>query len=253
VDAQPLLIATIAATFFVAGVVKGVIGMGLPTFAMGVLGALISPVAAATLLIVPSLVTNIWQLLAGPNVGAIVRRLGWMMLAIIVATVAATSLLTNADARLSSLALGATLIIYAVYTLVSRPRSVPTTHESWLSPLVGAATGAVTGATGVFVIPAVPYLQALGLQKDDLVQALGLSFTVSTIALTAGLAWRGQLQVDHVTMSTLATVPAIAGMWCGQALRDKISPATFRRVFLGCLLLLGAEMVAEPLFAASHH
>ncbi|MCR2730907.1 sulfite exporter TauE/SafE family protein, partial [Salmonella enterica] len=65
--------------------------------------------------------------------------------------------------------------------------------EPWLGPLCGLVTGALTGATGVFVIPAVPYLNALGLARDDLVQALGLSFTVSTLALAAGLAWHQAL------------------------------------------------------------
>lgn len=112
--------------------------------------------------------------------------------------------------------------------------------------MVGVTTGLVTGGTGVFVIPAVPYLQALGLTKDDLVQALGLSFTMSTVALAAGLASRGVFQVDDVALSALAVVPALAGMWAGQAIRRRIDPATFRRGFLMCLLLLGAEMLARP-------
>jgi uncharacterized membrane protein YfcA len=117
-----------------------------------------------------------------------------------------------------------------------------------LSPLVGGVTGVVTGGTGVFVIPAVPYIQALGLDKDDLVQALGLSFTVSTIALAAGLAGRGAVQVDNLVLSLLAVVPALAGMWAGQLVRERIGPTAFRRGFLVCLLLLGAEMASRPFF-----
>ena len=58
-------------------------------------------------------------------------------------------------------------------------------------------TGIITAATGVFVIPAVPYLQAIGLEKDQLVQALGLSFTVSTLALAANIARAGALNVSN--------------------------------------------------------
>jgi uncharacterized membrane protein YfcA len=106
----------------------------------------------------------------------------------------------------------------------------------------------VTGATGVFVIPAVPYLQALGLSKDDLVQALGLSFTVSTIALTIGLGAHGVFQADRLWLSALAVLPALAGMWAGQRVRGRISPAAFRRGFLICLLLLGCEMASRSLW-----
>jgi uncharacterized protein len=240
-------IIAIAATFLVAGMVKGVTGMGLPTVAMGVLGALISPLAAASLLIVPSFVTNVWQLFAGPSFGAILQRLWPMMMAIVLGTILGTSLLTSGNTDLSTAALGAALVVYAVYTLLARQLAVPAKLEPWLSPLIGFATGIVTGGTGVFVIPAVPYLQALGLQKDDLVQALGLSFTISTIALAIGLAWRGQFHVGNLTLSALALAPALIGMWTGQALRKRVSPPAFRLGFLICLLLLGLEMLARPL------
>jgi len=244
---QSTLIA-ITATFLVAGMVKGVTGMGLPTVAMGVLGSLISPVAAASLLIVPSFVTNVWQLFAGPSFGAILQRLWPMMMAIVLGAILGTSLLTSGNTALSTAALGAALVVYAIYTLLARQLAVPAKLEPWLSPLIGFATGIVTGGTGVFVIPAVPYLQALGLQKDNLVQALGLSFTISTIALAIGLAWRGQFHAGNLTMSALALAPALIGMWAGQALRKRVSPPAFRLGFLICLLLLGLEMLARPLF-----
>ncbi|MBB5221902.1 hypothetical protein HNP73_001838 [Amaricoccus macauensis] len=244
---EHILLAAIAATFFAAGMVKGVTGMGLPTVAMGVLGALISPLAAASLLIVPSFVTNLWQLLAGPAFGPLVRRLWPMMLAISVGTLLGASWLATGDTRVSTAALGLALVIYSTVTLVGRQLAVPARVEPWLSPLIGAVTGVVTGCTGVFVIPAVPYLQSLGLSRDDLVQALGLSFTVSTIALAAGLGAHGAFAVSGMGLSVLALVPALAGMWAGQRLRGRISPVAFRRVFLICLLLLGTEMTLRSL------
>lgn len=241
------LIATVAATFFVAGIVKGVTGMGLPTVAMGVLGALISPLAAANLLIIPSFATNVWQLLAGPGFGLLIRRLWPMMLAIVAGTMLGSAWLTDGDTDLTTTALGIVLVLYSGYTLLARQLSIGSRMEPWLSPLVGVITGFVTGCTGVLVIPAVPYLQALQLGKDDLMQALGLSFTVSTIALAVGLGTRGAFQAENLTLSALALVPALAGMWFGQVLRGKISPMLFRRVFLSSLLLLGLEMSLRPL------
>ncbi|WEX74916.1 sulfite exporter TauE/SafE family protein [Sinorhizobium numidicum] len=239
-------VVTVAATFFAAGVVKGVTGMGLPTVAMGVLGALISPLAAAGLLIVPSFVTNVWQLFVGPSFGLLLRRLWSMMLAVVLGTTAGSSLLASSNTTLTTSALGVALVVYAAYTLYARQLRVPPRVEPWLSPAIGGLTGVVTGGTGVFVIPAVPYLQALGLEKDDLVQALGLSFTISTIALAAGLAWRGVFQIENLAMSALAIAPALGGMWAGQVIRSRVTPSTFRRWFLICLLLLGAEMFARP-------
>lgn len=243
---SPLLIAVIA-TFFAAGIVKGVTGMGLPTVAMGALGALISPLAAVSLLIVPSFVTNVWQLLAGPSFGQILRRLWPMMLAIVAGTVLGAARITGGNTTITTAMLGAALVVYSLYTLFARQISVPQIIEPWLSPVIGALTGLVTGGTGVFVIPAVPYIQSLGLTKDDLVQALGLSFTVSTIALVIGLGARGAFQIDSLTLSALAVIPALAGMWVGQGVRDRISPSAFRKGFLVCLLLLGCEMMLRPI------
>ena len=247
-DHSSWLILATALTFLLAGIVKGVTGMGLPTVAMGLLGAIMPPVAAAALLIVPSFVSNIWQLFAGPRFAALAERLWPMLLGILISTVATSSLLASGNTRWTTMALGLALMIYAGYTLFARQLSVPKKAEPWLSALVGITTGGVTGGTGVLVIPAVPYLQALGLAKDDLIQALGLSFTVSTIALAIGLASRGAFQLDNLAMSSLAVAPALLGMWLGQAVRRKVSPATFRRWFLIALIVLGAELALRPFF-----
>ncbi|MGI2033433.1 sulfite exporter TauE/SafE family protein [Rhizobium panacihumi] len=234
-------------TFLIAGLVKGVTGMGLPTVAMGLLGALISPVAAAALLLIPSFVTNVWQLLSGPSLLSVAGRLWPMMITIVIGTLSSASLIT-AGAEWTASALGCVLIAYALFTLFGRQLSVPYTAERWVSPLVGLLTGLITGATGVFVVPAVPYIQALGFSRDDLVQALGLSFTVSTIALFLGLAVYGGIDMGNLALSTMAIAPALAGMWAGQALRRRISAAAFRRGFLICLVLLGCELVLRPLW-----
>jgi uncharacterized protein len=236
----------IAVVFFLAGIVKGVTGMGLPTVAMGVLGAVMPPVTAASLLIVPSFVTNIWQLFTGPSFVALVSRLWLMMLGIVVGTVAGSWLLTSANTEWTTIGLGAALALYGGFSLLGRPLSVPSRMERRLSPVIGLTTGVITGGTGVFVIPAVPYLQALGLSKDDLIQALGLSFTISTIALAMGLARGGAFRVESIAASTLAIAPALLGMWFGQSVRQRISAAAFRRWFLICLVLLGLELAVRP-------
>lgn len=82
----PALSLLVIATFLLAGAVKGVIGLGLPTIAMGLLGLAMSPAQAAALLIVPSTLTNLWQLAAGGHLLALMRRLGPMLAMIFVGT-----------------------------------------------------------------------------------------------------------------------------------------------------------------------
>jgi uncharacterized membrane protein YfcA len=240
------LICLLVATFLGAGMVKGVTGMGLPTVAMGVLGATMSPLTAAAILIIPSFVTNAWQMLAGRDTLRLMRRLWAMMLCIVIGTFLGTRLLVVVDPVWSGRMLGLALIAYAAYALCLPTLSVPERLESWLSPVIGIVTGVLTGVTGVFTIPAVPYVQSLGLQKDELVQALGLSFTVSTVALAGGLLAHGAFRLDQLGLSLLAVVPALAGMWLGSIVRQKISPKTFRRCFLLFLIILGLELALRP-------
>lgn len=234
--------------FVAAGFVKGVTGMGLPTVAMGLLGTLIPLPVAAALLIIPSMVTNVWQLFSGPSFGLILKRLWLMMIFIIVGTIVGSAFLISINPKWSSFCLGVALIIYAGYALFSPVFIVPKQVEKWLSPFIGIVTGLVTGVTGVFVMPAVPYLQSLNFNKDELVQALGLSFTISTIALAIGLYVHGSYKLDQLSLSTFAIIPALIGMWIGQKIRAKISPQRFRQFFLLFLIVLGLELIFKPFF-----
>jgi len=233
--------------FLLAGLVKGVIGMGLPTVAMGLLALALPPAEAAAILVVPSLVTNVWQLLAGPRFGALARRLWPMMLGVMAGTIASAGVLAGDAAGLAEAGLGAALALYAIVGLSGIKFAVTPSRETWLAPAVGVTTGLVTGATGVFVMPAVPYLQAIGLQRDELIQALGLSFTVSTVALALGLLRVEAWQAQSIGLSALALVSALGGMQLGQVLRQRIAPSTFRTVFFAGLLLLGLYLALQGL------
>jgi uncharacterized membrane protein YfcA len=242
------LFAAIAATFTLAGFVKGVIGLGLPTIAMGLLGSLMAPAAAAALLIIPSIVTNIWQMAGGPGLAPLLRRLWPMLAGVCAGSWAGAGLLTGSNTGTAMTGLGTALLAYAAIGLMpwKLPR-IPPRHEPWAGPLVGTATGLVTGATGVFVIPAVPYLGALGLSRDELVQALGISFTVSTLALALALGTAGVFSTGLAWGSLVALLPALIGMGLGNALRRRVSPETFRRWFFLGLLALGVQLLARGL------
>ncbi|KAF1027943.1 MAG: hypothetical protein GAK37_02331 [Pseudomonas sp.] len=239
----PALTLLVIGTFLLAGTVKGVIGLGLPTVAMGLLGLAMLPAQAAALLIIPSTITNLWQLAFGGHLRALAWRLWPMLLLIFLGTGIGSLWLGMAGGAWVVHALGAALLLYALTGLFLPAFKVQPVTERWLGPLCGVVTGVITSATGVFVIPAVPYLQALGLNRDQLVQALGLSFTVSTLALAAGLFWRGNLGGGELSASLLALVPALLGMWIGQVVRQRISAVLFKRVFFIGMALLGGHLL----------
>jgi uncharacterized membrane protein YfcA len=239
-------VAAVTLTFVVAGFVKGVIGLGLPTVAMGLLAVFMTPAQAAALLVAPSFLTNVWQAM-GPELAPLTRRLWPMLLGICAGAWAGGGLITADGGAWASIGLGAVLALYGLLGLTSVEFSVPTRLEPWLSRLIGAVTGVVTAATGVYMIPSAPYLQAIGLKKDGLVQALGLSFTVSTLALAASLVRDGALQISVAGASLLALAPALLGMVLGQWVRARVRPETFRICFFVGSLLLGAHLMLRTL------
>jgi hypothetical protein len=233
---------TVCAILIFSGAIKGVSGMGLQTFAMGFLSLLMAPVEAASLLILPAFITNLWQLFSGPYFGLLIKRLWVFLFFIFLGTLIGVSFLTASHSRWPGLALGVTLASYAAISLFSPQFSMSHQREKKWGPGVGWITGLITGATGIFVVPAVPFIGSLELTKDEMIQALGLSFTISTLSLAVGLGFSVQWVQADVLFSALAVVPSLFGMYLGQKFRGAMSPVFFRKVFFVILLFLGLYM-----------
>ncbi|MEO3431993.1 sulfite exporter TauE/SafE family protein [Inquilinus sp. CAU 1745] len=240
-------LALVGATFFLAGAVKGVVGLGLPTVSLAVLTATIGLPQAMALLLAPSLATNLWQALAGGHGRAVLRRT-WPFLALATGTVWIGALaLTRIDVALLSAMLGALLILYAAMSLTGVKIVVPPGREVWAGPALGTINGLLTGMTGSFVVPGVLYLQAIGLGRDMLIQAMGMLFAASALALAVALGGNGLLTAELGLASILAILPAVAGMIAGQHLRKRMPDALFRRVFFLSLLALGGYIVLRSM------
>ncbi len=243
----PTLLLLAFAAFLLAGFVKGFMGLGLPTIATGLLTMMMAPGQAAGLLLVPNFSTNVWQALAGKRLVALLRRFWPMLAGICVGSLPGAGFLASDTSGRATLALGLMLIAYALLSLFSPRLIVPPGAEWWLGPVVGAVTGFVAIITGVFVLPLVPYLQSLGLQRDDLIQALGLAFLTSATALGIALAREGALPLALLGASALALAPATLGVAAGQWVRVRVSPAAFVRIFGIGLLLIGLYLALRSL------
>jgi uncharacterized protein len=237
----------IAAVFLLAGFVKGAIGMGLPTVGVGLLGLMMSPAEAAAIIVLPSFVTNVWQALAGGALRELAKRLWPMLAGICIGTYIGAVLLPSVKGGEATIWLGIALVIYAVFGLCNLDLKTPRRHAGWIGGLAGLATGMVSIATAIFTIPGVPYVQSLGFDRDRLVQALGLSFTVSTVALAVALSHSGEMNSGVALPSGAALVASLAGMAIGQKVRGLASPRTFRLCFFIGLLALGAHLALHGL------
>src|SRR3954467_4649924 len=147
----------IAAAFLLAGFIKGVIGLGLPTVAMGLLAVTMPPAHALAIVIVPAIITNIWQTFVGPYLRDIIRRLWPLMLGTVIGIRLNADMLTGPYASYGTIVLGVLLVIYAIVGLTKFSFRVARKDEKWIGGIVGLVTGAVSAATGVQVLPSMPF------------------------------------------------------------------------------------------------
>ncbi|MGU3497154.1 sulfite exporter TauE/SafE family protein [Xanthobacteraceae bacterium A53D] len=244
---DPLTLALVTLVLVLAGMVKGVTGMGMPTIGMGLLCLLMPPAEAAAILLAPTLFTNVVQFFTGPRVIPVLRRFWLMGLLTFLGTLAGGLLLGGLESHLAPAVLGGTLLVYGLLGLGRFSFHTPPALEPVLSPVIGVVSGVLTGTTGVTVMPSAPYLQSLGLDREDLVQAMGLSFSMGSFGLIFALSGSGAplASWQAVLITALALLPAFAGMEIGRRVRQSISQQTFRNGFFAGLSLLGANTLVR--------
>jgi len=240
---DPTTIGLVAIVFIIAGLVKGVIGMGLPTISLALLTVAIDLPSAMSLMLVPSFTTNVWQMIAGGNSFTVFKRI-WPFLATAAFTVwIGMFAFVHVDLYLLSGLLGVVIIFYALIGLIGFRITLMRDVELWAGPLAGVINGVLTGMTGSFVVPGVMFLQSIGLARDSLVQAMGMLFTISTAALAITMTGYGLFNAEFGTVSMMAAMPAFIGMYIGQHIRQRLPEHLFKRVFFFALLLLGLYIV----------
>jgi uncharacterized membrane protein YfcA len=239
--------AIVGAAFLAGGLVKGVVGMGLPTVALAVLGSAFGLHEALPLLVVPTFGTNVWQALFGRHLRALLRRFWPVLAGSIAGVVPGTWILFAFSATTMNAALGTVLCVYAGFGLARLRLAIPPGAEPRLGPAVGLGAGVIAGATGSLVGVG-PYFEALKLEKEAFIQAMGLSFAISSAALGVALAGQKAFDPQAFLLSSAALAPAFLGMYAGQLVRSRLSPDAFRRWVFIALLALGAHMIARAAF-----
>ena len=156
--------------------------------------------------------------------------------------------LTGPNARYGTIVLGMLLVIYAIIGLSKFSFQVARGNEKWVGGIVGVITGVISASTGVQVIPSMPFMQAIGMEKDELVQALGVFFTVATLALAFNLTASGLLTAATALPGAVAMGCSFAGMFIGQAVRSRMPAEAFRRWFLIAMILLGLYLAGAAIY-----
>ncbi|MBX9945930.1 MAG: sulfite exporter TauE/SafE family protein [Reyranella sp.] len=235
------------AVFLLAGAIKGLVGLGLPTITIA-LTTLVMPLTEAIALIaLPTIFTNIWQAAVGGRFRLIVRRHWPLIVPLAISLYVTMWLIGQKGPNWAFLVLGGVLIVYGGMGLLRiRPRLAPDLERP-LAPVIGVTSGFVAGLVGVPIIPLMPYLQSLDVKPAEVVQTLGIVLCATSLTLTVSLLNFGLLDGPRAIVSGAAVLPALAGMWLGQRIRDRLSVEQFRLAVFGALLLMGLHTFASRL------
>ena len=242
------VIAVVGAAFLCGGLIKGVIGLGLPLTAITLMTQIIDLRVALPLILLPVLITNAMQAVRGGRFFELLRDYWVLLLTTCIATFGGVYILYRVDTAYLLAALGGIVTIYALINLLAVKVRIPEKHAGWTSPVAGTIAGVMAGATGVIGIPLLIYLQAMQLPKDVFVQAIGILFVIAGSFLMFALWLEGGVTIENMPVSALAMIPAVIGMYFGEKLRGRISEERFRTGVFIFLMLVGLNLVRKAVF-----
>lgn len=239
------LLAVAFAAYFVAGLVKGTTGLGFSTTCLPLIALAFGLHRALPLVILPSLAANLMVMRQVGGFGVAARRFWPLYVASLPGLALGLYLLGTVNRDYPALALGVVLILYALHALARPPRGFAAAYERALAAPTGFVTGLVNGLTGSQVMPVLPFLMALKLPPGLFLQAINISFTLSSLIMLAGLAQLRLVTVEALVISALGLAPAAAGIALGGRLRARLPEDAFRKAVLGVLIVLGLALLAR--------
>ncbi|MBT8333704.1 MAG: TSUP family transporter, partial [Deltaproteobacteria bacterium] len=129
---------------------------------------------------------------------------------------------------------------YTLFALSNRPFRLSGDWERKLKIVVGLSTGFVNGLTGSQIMPVLPFLMSLNLHRMVFVQAINISFTLSSIVMLFGMNHLGYLTANTFWIAVISLVPVLVTVHGAGILRNRLSGALYRNLILIFLLIMGA-------------
>ena len=237
----------ITAVFLATGVVKGVLGIGMPLISIPLLAGTVGPIGAMALLAVPTVAINLWQTAqSGYMLGALKRfRAAYPLL--IGGVVLGLFFLTRLDRGALFVLIGSLVILIALSQMLPFNLTIPQRWERWCTPLVGVVSGLLGGVSSFLGPLMAMYLVALRVTKDQFVGAIALFYLIAAIPFYLGLGVSGHFGWTELVASAGAAVLIWLGVLAGQVLRARASAELFRKLVLVLLVIIGANMVRKGL------
>ena len=242
------LIIIVMIALFVAGGVKGVIGLGLPLTAISIIGAVVDLRTSIAYIAIPVVATNLYQAFDGRRTPEMLRKYWVINLCSVAGTVVGTQILFVVDPRILITLLGGVVILYVAINASRFRIRISDRAAPWAAPPLGILSGLLTGTTGSVGIPIALYLQARDVDKESFLRAIALTFLISSSVLVLALLEKGAISRESAIISAVSLVPAFAGMAVGQRLRGRLSEDRFRAFVFMFLLIAAVNLIRKGIF-----
>ena len=233
--------------YIVAGVIKGVTGLGFSASCLPIMALRLDLKLAIPLVIVPSIVSNVVIMVQAGYFINVVRRFWPLYASTIPGLLIGLAILVSINVDVAKIILGLVLVLYALLALSNRPFTVSETWERRLKLPVGFLTGFINGLTGSQVMPVLPYLLSLDLNKNTFIQAINISFTMSSVIMLFGMNQLGYLSPNTFLIASVGAIPVTTIVFVGGKLRNRIPRILYQRLVLICLLILGVILSVKSL------
>jgi len=237
-----------AVVFLIAGSVKGLVGIGLPTAAISLLTIVIDPRTAIAMGLVPIIVANAWQMWTMGDIRGSFRRYWPFALVIGLSVFVTVTLSADVSDQVIFLALGISIVAFAVLNLRFVMPAIPDRYDFAAQLGFGTAAGILGGLSGVWVAPVIMYLSARRVEKDEFVRATGLLLFFGGIPFVTAYVQQGFVTSEIAGISLALVIPTLIGFGLGARLRRRLSNEKFRKVLLYVFLLLGLNLLRRGLF-----
>lgn len=234
---------------FAAGLVKGVVGFGVPTVLMLGLSTIATAEVALAGLILPALVTNGWQALRqGPSAAwSSILRFGVFLAVLVSVLICAAQLVPVLPERLLLLIVGISVTLFVGLQIFGRELHLPSHGAGVIQAMFGALAGFLGGISGIWGPPTVAMLTAMRTEKTEQIRVQGVIYGVGAVALLAGHTASGVLRSETAMLSAALIPTAMLGLWVGFQIQDRIDQPTFRKATLVLLLLAGLNLIRRGL------
>jgi len=240
-DTEILAFAVLA--FFIAGTIKGVVGLGLPTTSVGLLGQFVDPRVAIALVTMPMVVSNLWQVWREGDVLGTIRRFTpfWAPLVVLLYV---TAFVTASVSDLILLTvIGSVIVTFASISLAWTPPALPPGWDRPAQITAGSIAGVLGGLTSIWSPPMIVYFLAARVDKDTFVRASGVLLMLGTGPMVAGYWTAGILTSELALVSATLVIPTLIGFTVGEWLRRRLDTERFRRVVLWIFLAMGLNIL----------